>query len=84
MGRNIFEALREYHKIQRNLIEKLVNTFGDNDLRKNMFDKLKYELAIHADAEERHFYIPLIKKALSDQDKKSLATSYKNTITQKR
>ena len=53
---NIFEALREDHEIQRTLIDKLVNTSGDNDLRRNMFNKLKRELAIHADAEERFFY----------------------------
>lgn len=64
---NIFEALREDHEIQRTLIDKLVNTSGDNDLRKNMFNKLKHELAIHADAEERFFYVPLIEKDLTQQ-----------------
>ncbi len=64
---NIFEALREDHEIQRTLIEKLVNTSGDNDLRKNMFNKLKHELAIHADAEERHFYVPLIEADLTQE-----------------
>jgi hemerythrin-like domain-containing protein len=63
----IFEALREDHEIQRTLIEKLVNTSGDNDLRKNMFNKLKHELAIHADAEERHFYVPLIEADLTQE-----------------
>lgn len=64
---NIFEALREDHEIQRTLIEKLVNTSGDNDLRRNMFNKLKKELAIHADAEERFFYVPLIEKDLTQE-----------------
>ncbi|WP_124981347.1 hemerythrin domain-containing protein [Nonlabens xiamenensis] len=64
---NIFEALREDHEIQRDLIDKLVNTSGKTDLRKNMFEKLKHELAIHADAEERHFYIPLIDADLTQE-----------------
>ena len=64
---NIFEALREDHEIQRTLIDKLVNTAGDNDLRRNMFNKLKRELAIHADAEERHFYVPLIEADLTQE-----------------
>jgi hemerythrin-like domain-containing protein len=64
---NIFEALREDHEIQRTLIDKLVNTSGDNDLRRNMFNKLKHELEIHADAEERHFYVPLIDVDLTQQ-----------------
>lgn len=64
---NIFEALREDHEIQRTLCDKLVNTSGDNDLRRNMFNKLKHELEIHADAEERHFYIPLIETDLTQE-----------------
>ena len=64
---NIFEALREDHEIQRTLIDKLVKTSGDNDLRRNMFDKLKHELEIHADAEERHFYVPLIEADLTQE-----------------
>jgi len=64
---NIFEALREDHEIQRTLCDKLVNTSGDNDLRKNMFHKLKHELEIHADAEERHFYVPLIESDLTQE-----------------
>ncbi|GAA0870969.1 hemerythrin domain-containing protein [Gangjinia marincola] len=64
----IFEALRKDHDIQRELCDKLVNTSGKNDLRKNMFHKLKRELQYHADAEERFFYAPLIKEDLT-QDK---------------
>ncbi len=57
----IFNALTEDHKIQRDLIAKLVETKGESDDRKLIFNKLKHELAIHADAEERFFYNPLIK-----------------------
>lgn len=64
---NIFEALRKDHKIQRELCDQLVNTSGDTALRKNMFKKLKHELAIHADAEERHFYVPLIESDLTQE-----------------
>lgn len=62
---NIFEALRQEHEIQRNLVAKLVETHGDTQERKKIFEQLKHELKIHADAEERHFYIPLIKKDLT-------------------
>ncbi|MBF4984877.1 hemerythrin domain-containing protein [Nonlabens mediterrranea] len=64
---NIFEALRKDHEIQRELCDMLVNTSGDTELRKNMFEKLKHELAIHADAEERHFYVPLIESDLTQE-----------------
>ncbi len=57
---NIFEALRNDHDLQRSLLDDLVKTSGDTEKRDQTFEQLKKELAIHADAEERHFYIPLI------------------------
>ncbi|MBQ4820549.1 hemerythrin domain-containing protein [Aquimarina sp. MMG016] len=57
---NIFEVLREDHEIQRSLLDKLVETSGDTTNRDEIFKELKKELAIHADGEERHFYVPLI------------------------
>ncbi len=57
---NIFEALRKDHDLQRSLLENLINTSGDTDKRDQTFEQLKKELAIHADAEERHLYVPLI------------------------
>ena len=57
---NIFEALREDHDVQRDLLDRLIRTKGDSDVRDMLFKKLKKELSIHADAEERHFYVPLI------------------------
>ena len=64
---NIFEALRQEHEIQRDLVKKLVATHGDTQERKKIFTQLKHELTIHADAEERHFYIPLIKKDMTQE-----------------
>ena len=63
----IFEALREDHEIQRSLLEKLVDTSGDTEERDLIFKKLKHELHIHADAEERFFYVPLIKEDLTQE-----------------
>lgn len=57
---NIFEALRADHDIQRDLCKKLINTEGKSLERKELFKALRHELEIHADGEERHFYIPLI------------------------
>ncbi|WP_341214607.1 hemerythrin domain-containing protein [uncultured Wocania sp.] len=57
---NIFEAIRKDHDTQRDLLKKLVNTSGETKERKQTFKTLKNELEIHANAEERHFYKPLI------------------------
>lgn len=65
---NIFEAIREDHEIQRDLLDKLINTSGDTNRRDDIFIAIKKELKIHADAEERHYYKPLIDSDLM-QDK---------------
>ncbi|MEE2772466.1 MAG: hemerythrin domain-containing protein [Bacteroidota bacterium] len=63
----IFEALRQEHEIQRDLIQKLIETHGDTEERKKLCKTLKHELEIHADAEERFFYVPLIQKDLTQE-----------------
>ena len=60
MTRNLFEALRESHEQQRALYSALTNTSGDTPERRKLFEQLKTELAAHALAEDRHFYVPLI------------------------
>lgn len=62
---NIFEALRKDHEIQRSLLNELVKTHGDTDDRRRIYYQLKHELKIHADAEEKYFYVPLFKDDLS-------------------
>ena len=57
---NIFEALRISHVTQRALADNLVQTQGNTPERESIFNSLKLELAAHAAAEERFFYMPLI------------------------
>lgn len=57
---NIFEALRISHETQRALADQLIRTSGDSADRELLFKELKRELAAHAAAEERFFYVPLI------------------------
>lgn len=57
---NIFEALRTSHATQRTLADNLIRTSGDSAERDLLFKELKTELAAHAAAEERFFYVPLI------------------------
>lgn len=58
---NIFEALRESHQKQRMLMEALLKTSGDSSNRREFYADLKEELKLHAIAEKRSFYAPLIK-----------------------
>lgn len=57
---NIFEALRESHTQQRDLIDQLLKTSGDTTERRTLFYALKNELYAHAVAEDRYLYIPLM------------------------
>ncbi len=57
---NIFEALRESHERQRELYRRLTATSGDTPERQDLFTQFKAELAAHALAEDRHFYVPLM------------------------
>ena len=57
---NIFEEIRKDHDVQRKLLNQLVETSGDTKARNKIYTELKKELEIHANAEERHFYKPLI------------------------
>lgn len=65
--KNIFEALREDHDKQRDLADRLLETSGETEERKRIFFELKHELAVHANAEERFFYNPLIKDSLTQE-----------------
>jgi len=56
----IFEALRHDHEKQRLLLKILAETSGDTPARREYFDELKEQLELHAAAEERHFYAPLM------------------------
>lgn len=58
---NIYKALEEDHKTQRELARKLVETEGKSETRQSIYNELKTELEAHAAAEEKYFYRPLMK-----------------------
>ncbi|MFJ3487407.1 hemerythrin domain-containing protein [Pseudomonas sp. NPDC090202] len=58
---NIFEALRESHERQRGYAKALIHTHGESKARAEAWKQLKAELQAHETAEERFFYVPLMK-----------------------
>jgi hypothetical protein len=64
---NIFDALRADHEKQRYLLDCLIDTQGDSIKRQTLFRKIKSELSLHAIAEERFFYIPLIQHDMTQE-----------------
>jgi hypothetical protein len=65
---NVFEALRQDHEVQRDLLDRLEDTQGAEEVRKQNFARLKEELSNHAAAEEKCFYAQLMTVDLT-QDK---------------
>lgn len=57
---NIFEALRLSHDSQRTLAFRILETQGADPERMRLYREMRRELAAHAAAEERWFYLPLI------------------------
>ncbi|MGB3466927.1 MAG: hemerythrin domain-containing protein [Cyclobacteriaceae bacterium] len=64
----IYESIKRDHDIQRDLSAKIVETSGDSEERKQLWEELKKELEVHAVAEERYFYEPLIKTDKMQED----------------
>ena len=73
----IFEALRADHDTQRTLGKILIKTSGDSEGRSELFEKLKNALEAHAIAEERHFYVPLIKDDLTQEHARHSVAEHK-------
>ena len=62
---NIFEAIREDHDRHRRMLDLLTKTSGDTKQRRKLYKTIKEELKVHAEIEERHFYIPLIEEDMT-------------------
>lgn len=57
---NIFDELKKEHRVQRDLMTKILETHGESKRRIQLFGELKQSLQAHAKAEERYFYKRLI------------------------
>jgi hemerythrin superfamily protein len=73
----IFEALRNDHDVQRELIDRLVETTGDSPERRELFARVAEEIAAHAAAEERYFYIPLMESDTTQDQARHAVSEHK-------
>lgn len=60
MERNIYEALRESHEIQRSLFRRLLRATPESGKRQSIFRELRIEMEAHEAAEERFLYAPIL------------------------
>ena len=58
----IFARLKKDHNKHRELLDKLLETSGDSDERKALFEELTKELKSHAAAEEQALYSTMLRK----------------------
>ncbi len=59
---SIYDAIKADHDSHRALLEKLEDTSGDSEARREAWDEFYHEVKSHAAAEEETFYSKLISK----------------------
>ena len=59
---SIYDAIKEDHKTHRELLDRLAETSGDSQERREAWDHFYYDVKSHAAAEEETFYSTLISK----------------------
>ena len=70
----IFARLKKDHDKHRELLDKLLQTSGDTDERKALFEELTKELKGHASAEEQALYSTMLRKPpTTDETRHSVA-----------
>ncbi|MCH2456719.1 MAG: hemerythrin domain-containing protein [Henriciella sp.] len=56
----IYETLKQDHDKHREMLDLIASTSGDNEMRRDVWDKFYHDVSAHAAAEEETFYSKLI------------------------
>ncbi len=67
-NQDIFARLKEDHDRHRDLLERLMETSGESDQRRALFEELTKELKGHASAEEQALYSTMMRKPPTTDD----------------
>ena len=59
----IYDRLKSDHDRHRQLLSQLVETCGDSEARRKLWETFFYEVGAHAAAEEEAFYAPLMEES---------------------
>ena len=74
MSEDIFARLKEDHDDHRALLDKLAETSGDSDQRKELFEQFTLDVKSHAAAEEQALYSTMLRKPkATDETRHSVA-----------
>ncbi len=74
MPEDIFARLKEDHEQHRALLDKLADTSGESDERRELFERFTLEVKSHAAAEEQALYSTMMRKPeATDETRHSVA-----------
>ncbi len=74
MSTDIFARLKEDHEDHRAILDKLADTSGDTEKRRELFEKFTLDVKSHAAAEEQALYSTMLRKPEStDETRHSVA-----------
>lgn len=74
MSEDIFARLKEDHEQHRALLDKLAETHGESDERRELFEEFTLEVKGHAAAEEQALYSTMLRKPkATDETRHSVA-----------
>ena len=74
---SIYETLKQDHDKHRQLLEKIVQTSGDSEERRELYSQFFYDVSAHAAAEEEAFYSPLMKTPDGQPDARHSVAEHK-------
>ncbi len=74
---SIYESIRKDHERHRELLEKLADTSGDSEKRRECWNAFYYDVKAHAAAEEETFYSPLMADSDGQDDARHSVAEHK-------
>lgn len=74
---DIYDRLKADHDRQRELAAQIVETTGDSDERRSLWEQFKPEAEAHANAEEQVFYAALIEDAETQEKARHSVSEHK-------
>ena len=73
----IYEEIREDHEKHRELLNRLAETHGDTEERRNAWNAFYYDVKAHAAAEEETFYSKIMEKPDGQDDARHSVSEHK-------
>ena len=73
----IYEEIREDHEKHRELLNRIAETHGDSEERRNAWNAFYYDVKAHAAAEEETFYSKIMEKPGGQDDARHSVAEHK-------